>query len=113
MKSSSSPTAKRSLTTRPAPSRTTPRSCGSTWGKTMLKLRNLDVGYGSLNVLRRVSLHVKPGEIVTIIGANGAGKTTLLKTVTGLLRAQSGEILFNGRNIHRIPTEQIVFSGCS
>jgi branched-chain amino acid transport system ATP-binding protein len=79
----------------------------------MLKIRNLDSGYGSLNVLRRVSIHVKPGEIVTIIGANGAGKTTLLKTITGLLRAHSGEILFNGSDISRVPTEQIVMSGCS
>jgi branched-chain amino acid transport system ATP-binding protein len=79
----------------------------------MLKLRNLDAGYGSLSVLRRVSLHVKPGEIVTIIGANGAGKTTLLKTVTGLLRATSGEIVFNNEDISRAPTERIVAGGCS
>jgi branched-chain amino acid transport system ATP-binding protein len=79
----------------------------------MLRIRNLDSGYGTLNVLRRVSIHVKPGEIVTIIGANGAGKTTLLKTVTGLLRAQSGQILFNGADISRTQTEQIVYNGCS
>ena len=79
----------------------------------MLKIRNLDAGYGSLNVLRRVSLHINPGEIVTIIGANGAGKSTLLKTVTGLLRPQSGEIAFNGQDIARTPTEQIVANGCS
>lgn len=79
----------------------------------MLKIRNLDVGYGSLNVLRRISLHVKSGEIVTIIGANGAGKTTLLKTVTGLLRAQTGGVFFSGTDITRAPTEQIVFRGCS
>jgi branched-chain amino acid transport system ATP-binding protein len=79
----------------------------------MLRIRNLDAGYGSLNVLRRISLHVKPGEIVTIIGANGAGKTTLLNTITGLLRAQAGEIVFNGSDISRAPTEQIVWSGCS
>ncbi len=64
-------------------------------------------------MLRRVSIHVKQGEIVTIIGANGAGKTTLLKTVTGLLRAQAGEILFNDQDITRAPTERIVMSGCS
>jgi branched-chain amino acid transport system ATP-binding protein len=79
----------------------------------MLKIRNLDSGYGGLNVLRRVSIHVKPGEIVTIIGANGAGKTTLLKTITGLLRARAGEILFNGSDISHVPTERIVMSGCS
>ncbi|HEY6009999.1 MAG TPA: ABC transporter ATP-binding protein [Nitrospirota bacterium] len=79
----------------------------------MLRVRNLDAGYDSLSVLRRVSIHVKPREIVTIIGANGAGKTTLLKTITGLLRAQSGELLFNGRDIAHASTEQIVFAGCS
>jgi branched-chain amino acid transport system ATP-binding protein len=79
----------------------------------MLKVRNLDAAYGNLAVLRRVSLHVNPGEIVTIIGANGAGKTTLLKTITGLINAQAGEIVFNGRDIVRMPTEQIVRSGCS
>jgi branched-chain amino acid transport system ATP-binding protein len=79
----------------------------------MLKIRNLDAGFGNLIVLRRVSLHVKPGEIVTIIGANGAGKTTLLKTITGLLSAQAGEIIFNGRNVRHVPTEQIVYGGCS
>jgi len=79
----------------------------------MLKIRNLSAGYGSLNVLRRVSLHVKAGEIVTIIGANGAGKTTLLKTITGLLRAQSGDVLFRDEDIQRIAPEQVVFKGCS
>lgn len=79
----------------------------------MLKVRNLDAGYGALNVLRRISLHVKAGEIVTIIGANGAGKSTLLKTISGLLRAQAGEIVFNGREIGRVPPEKIVAMGCS
>ena len=79
----------------------------------MLKIRNLDAGYENLNVLRRVSIHVQPGEIVTIIGANGAGKTTLLKTISGLLRAQAGEILFNGQDMRGVPTEKIVFNGCS
>jgi len=79
----------------------------------MLRIHNLSSGYGSLNVLRRVSLHVKAGEIVTIIGANGAGKTTLLKTVTGLLRAQSGKVLFRDEDIQRVPPEQVVSRGCS
>jgi branched-chain amino acid transport system ATP-binding protein len=79
----------------------------------MLKLRNLDSGYGSLNVLRHISLHVKAGEIVTIIGANGAGKTTLLRTITGLLRPRAGEILFQDKNIAVIPPEQVVLAGCS
>ncbi len=79
----------------------------------MLKIRNLDSGYEGLSVLRRVSIHVKAGEIVTIIGANGAGKTTLLKTVAGLLRAQSGEIVFGNQDISQAATDKIVFMGCS
>ncbi|MDH4162845.1 MAG: ABC transporter ATP-binding protein [Nitrospirota bacterium] len=79
----------------------------------MLRIRNLDAGYGSLSVLRHISLHVKQGEIVTIIGANGAGKTTLLKTVSGLLRPKSGEVLFRDKDIASLPPERIVFEGCS
>lgn len=79
----------------------------------MLKLRNVDAGYGQLKVLRHISLHVDTGEIVTIIGANGAGKTTLLKTITGLIRARTGEIKFRSREISGSPTESIVAMGCS
>jgi branched-chain amino acid transport system ATP-binding protein len=79
----------------------------------MLRLRNLDAGYGPLTVLRRVSLHVNPGEIVTIVGANGAGKTTLLKTIAGLVRGRGGEIAFDGADVTTLPTERIVALGCS
>jgi branched-chain amino acid transport system ATP-binding protein len=79
----------------------------------VLSLRNVESGYGSLKVLRHVSLHVRRGEIVCIIGANGAGKTTLLRTVVGLLRAQAGEIHFEGRDIAAARTESIVRSGCA
>jgi branched-chain amino acid transport system ATP-binding protein len=79
----------------------------------MLRIRNLDAGYGSLTVLRRVSLHVKPGEIVSIVGANGAGKTTLLKTIAGLVRARSGEVLFEGQDVASTGTDRIVSMGCS
>ena len=79
----------------------------------MLRIRNLDAGYGALSVLRHISLHVNAGEIVTIIGANGAGKTTLLRTVSGLMRARAGEILFQDRDITAVPAEQIVQRGCS
>ena len=79
----------------------------------MLRIRNVDSGYGRLKVLRKVTMHVGTGEIVTIIGANGAGKTTLLRTVSGLLRARSGEILFEMREIGKLPPEKIVFLGCS
>ena len=79
----------------------------------MLKVRNLQAGYGKLKVLKRISLHVKPGEIVTLIGANGAGKTTLLSTITGLVRAGEGEILLRDREITRQRPERIVELGCS
>ncbi len=79
----------------------------------MLKIRNLQAGYGQLKVLRKVSMHVRPGEIVAIIGANGAGKTTLLKTVSGLIRAKEGEITFAERDIHGLTPEKIVSLGCS
>jgi len=79
----------------------------------MLKIKNLESGYGSLKVLRRISMHVNPGEIVTIIGANGAGKTTLLHSISGLLKARAGEILFDKQDILRLTAEKIVFMGCS
>jgi branched-chain amino acid transport system ATP-binding protein len=79
----------------------------------MLRIRNVDAGYGRLKVLRKVTMHVGAGEIVTIIGANGAGKSTLLRTISGLLRARSGEILFDARDIGKTAPEKIVFSGCS
>jgi branched-chain amino acid transport system ATP-binding protein len=79
----------------------------------MLRLRNVDAGYAKLTVLRRVSLHVSQGEIVTIVGANGAGKTTLLRTVAGLVRARGGEIAFDGHDVARVRTERLVAMGCS
>jgi branched-chain amino acid transport system ATP-binding protein len=79
----------------------------------VLRIRNLDVAYGARAVLRRVSLHVNPGEIVAIIGANGAGKTTLLRAVTGLVPALRGEIDFQGVDVAGAPTERTVAMGCS
>jgi branched-chain amino acid transport system ATP-binding protein len=79
----------------------------------MLRLRNLESGYSGLKVLRRLSIHVSAGEIVTIIGANGAGKTTLLKTIAGLIKASSGEILFENTDISKLPPEKVVMLGCS
>ncbi len=79
----------------------------------MLKIRNLDSGYGKLRVLKRLSLHVDAGEIVTIIGANGAGKTTLLGTIAGLLRPMVGEIRFHDLDLGRLPAQKIVSHGIS
>jgi branched-chain amino acid transport system ATP-binding protein len=79
----------------------------------MLKVKNLEAGYGKLRVLKRISMHVDPGEIVTIIGANGAGKTTLLHTITGLVKVGSGEIIFKDKNLRKISPEKVVFLGCS
>ena len=79
----------------------------------MLKIRNLDAGYGKLRVLKNISLHVKGGEIVTMIGANGAGKTTLLHTVIGLIKPMRGEISFLGQSCTRTTVGRIVASGCA
>ena len=79
----------------------------------MLRIRNLISGYGKLRVLKGISLHVNPGEIVTIIGANGAGKSTLLNTVSGLIKAFSGSIQYNGTNVTQSRTEKIAALGCS
>jgi branched-chain amino acid transport system ATP-binding protein len=79
----------------------------------MLRLRNLEVAYGQRLALRRVSLHVDEGEIVTLIGANGAGKTTLLRTVAGLQRAAGGSVAFRGAEVTRLPADRVVALGCS
>ncbi len=78
----------------------------------MLKIRNLDAGYGKLRVLKNISLHVDGGEIVTMIGANGAGKTTLLSTVIGLVSASSGEIIFRDHDRTKEAAQKIVAAGC-
>jgi branched-chain amino acid transport system ATP-binding protein len=79
----------------------------------MLKIKNLEAGYGKLRVLKRISMHVNPGEIVTIIGANGAGKTTLLYTIAGIIKASAGAIQLLDNPINQIKPEKIVAAGCS
>jgi len=79
----------------------------------MLRIRNVEAGYGKLRVLRHISMHVAPGEIVTIIGANGAGKTTLLHTIAGVLRPTGGEIHLQQTGIRRLSPEKTVALGCS
>ena len=77
----------------------------------MLEIKDLHVSYGGIQALRGVSLNVPDGKIVTLIGANGAGKSTLMRTISGLVKAQSGSILWNGQELLGKPIDQIVASG--
>ena len=77
----------------------------------MLEVRTLEVSYGELQVLWGVDLEVRRGEIVCILGPNGAGKSTVLNTVSGLVRARSGEVLLHGERIDHLPTHLIVRRG--
>jgi len=79
----------------------------------MLILKNIDVYYGKIHTIKRVSLHVNKGEIVTLIGSNGAGKTTLLHTISGLIRSSSGSMVFDGIDISRQSPDTIVKRGIS
>lgn len=77
----------------------------------MLTVENLEVYYGAIRALKGVSFEVNEGEVVALIGANGAGKTTTLHTITGLLRAQSGSIMFDGKDLTKTPPHKIVSMG--
>jgi branched-chain amino acid transport system ATP-binding protein len=77
----------------------------------MLVLKNLSARYGAVQALTEVDLHVAAGEVVTLIGANGAGKSTTLKSVAGLVHPVSGDILFEGRSIARMPAHKIAALG--
>jgi len=77
----------------------------------MLQVDEVDVSYGNFQVLSGVSLQVKDGELVTVIGSNGAGKTTLLNTIAGLLRSKGGEIKFDGKRIDGLPPYERVEEG--
>jgi branched-chain amino acid transport system ATP-binding protein len=77
----------------------------------MLKIENIDVGYGDVQVLREVSMDIQEGELLAVIGANGAGKTTLLKTISGLLKPYQGKITFRGENISGMDPDRIVAKG--
>lgn len=74
----------------------------------MLEIKNLNVHYGVIQALKDVSLKVNQGEIVTLIGANGAGKTTSLRTISGLNKATSGEIILEGKDITNLPAPERV-----
>ena len=74
----------------------------------MLKIDNINVYYGAIHALKGISVDVKEGEIVTLIGANGAGKSTILRTISGLLKPKTGQITFEGQNIAGKAAQDIV-----
>jgi branched-chain amino acid transport system ATP-binding protein len=76
-----------------------------------LKLSDIEAGYGAIRVLKGISLEVGNGSIVTLLGPNGAGKTTTIRVISGLLRASSGGMQFNGENLSRSTPENIVKRG--
>jgi branched-chain amino acid transport system ATP-binding protein len=78
-----------------------------------LEVRNLVVAYGAIQAVRGVTFDVEQGQIVSLIGSNGAGKTTTLRTISGLLRPVSGEILLDGEPIHKLPAHEILGRGVS
>ena len=79
----------------------------------LLEVKNLDAGYGFLQILRNVSLSIDTGEYVCLVGPNGAGKSTTLKSIAGLLKPMNGEILFNGKPISSLPGNQVARRGIS
>jgi len=77
----------------------------------ILELKNINVSYGNIAAVKDLTLTVYPGEIVTLIGSNGAGKSTTLRTISGLLRPRSGEVVFKGKSINNIPGHDVVKLG--
>ena len=79
----------------------------------MLQLKDINLYYGVIHALKNVSLHIKQGEIVTLIGSNGAGKSSTLRAISGVERIKDGSIQFNGVNISKLNPSQIVSMGLS
>ena len=77
----------------------------------MLKIENLHVAYGGIQALRGISMEVPDSKIVTLIGANGAGKSTTLRTVTGLVKAASGSVQWNGEELLGKSIDRIISAG--
>ena len=77
----------------------------------MLEVKDLEVYYGVIQAIKGVSFEVNQGEVIALIGANGAGKTTILHTVTGLLSPKKGQVIFEGKDITRVPAHKIVSMG--
>jgi branched-chain amino acid transport system ATP-binding protein len=89
---------------------TTTATAGSQ-AEVVLELQKIHTYYGRIHALQGVSLDVRRGEIVTLIGANGAGKTTILKTISGLLHARDGKVLLDGKDITQRPAHELVKAG--
>ncbi|HET7439828.1 MAG TPA: ABC transporter ATP-binding protein [Terriglobales bacterium] len=79
----------------------------------LLAMDDVRAGYGDFQALFNITLEVKAGEVVTLIGANGAGKTTTLRVVSGLLRSRHGKVQFDGQDITKVPAHEIVMRGIS
>lgn len=79
----------------------------------MLKLSNIAAAYGKVTALQNVSVEVRQGEVVALLGANGAGKSTTLRAISGLVQPTQGEILLDGKPIHKLAPEAIVRAGIS
>ena len=79
----------------------------------LLKLEHLEVNYGAVRALKNVSLEVREGEVVALLGANGAGKSTTLKAISALIKAKAGSISYAGQNISKLNPTQIVALGIS
>ena len=77
----------------------------------MLEIKDLEVCYGVIRAIKGISFEVNQGEVIALIGANGAGKTTILHTITGLVPAKSGSILFEGKELTKTPAHKIVSMG--
>ena len=77
----------------------------------LLEVKDLEVHYGMIKAIKGISFEVNQGEVIALIGANGAGKTTTLHTVTGLIQPSHGQILFDGKDITKIPAHRIVGMG--
>lgn len=81
--------------------------------KLLLKLKNIVVHYGSIEAVKGVSVKLKEGDLIGLVGANGAGKSTILRAISGLEKPTSGEILFKGERIDGIPPQKVVVKGIS
>lgn len=77
----------------------------------MLEVKDLEVYYGMIQAIKGISFEVNEGEVIALIGANGAGKTTTLHTITGLLSPKSGHVMFEGKDITKVPAHKIVSMG--